>query len=245
MAVSQYELNEYWAIMDELSLLATEDTLGLLRSLNIDDQQELFAALQAGVPEIVALYRDAMVENAALFYGETQGIELDREAAAASSRVVAPQLRSNLKWVIDNPGNTQIAGLLAGVVSKHVLDGGRRYAERGFAAAGAGWFRAARPGACSFCRMLATRAATDWGPYTSADAAIHTGRGPTSRSQQPKGSDYHKHCKCIPVKASEYQVPEHVNEWTETYYKATEQVGNATDYRSILAEMRRIDGHMH
>ena len=242
MALSNDQLEDYRELLTEINTLAQEDLLALWRSYSHADPVGLYDALSRGVPEIVSLYRAVAADTATLFYTETQGINFSSADIAKAAAVNTQQLEANLRWAIFNPGNTEVLGLVAGIVQKHVVDGSRNFALDGFDKAGAGWYRAARPGACEFCRMLATRAATEWGPYSSADAAVTVGMGPTSRSDgaMPKGSTFHKHCMCIPVKASEYEVPERVNEWAEEYYAAVEIVGNAFDYRSILSVMRSL-----
>lgn len=241
MTVGEAELAEYWSIIDQINRFAQTDLVGLWRRLEAQDRETLFAGLHAGVSEIVELYRAAMADNAMVFYEATQGVVFDREVALAASTADKQQLESNLRFAVFSPTVASTLSMVSGIVQKAILDGGRDYATEAFARQGAGWFRAARGDACAFCRMLATRGATDWGPYTSANAAFLVGHGPHSR-RGPDGYQYHKHCRCIPVKADEYEVPEYVNEWTETYYKATHEVGNSTDYRSILAQMRAIDG---
>ena len=245
MAVGENELSEYWALLREIEQLAFTDLNSLLRQLDGEEQAALWAGLRAGVPEIVNLYRSTAADTAMLFYENTQGLAFDREAALAASAVNAAQLEKQLRWAVFAAQSGSMGGNLAAVVQKQVLDGSRHYAMSGFVSAGSGWYRAAQPGACAFCRMLATRSATEWGPYGSAAAGVFIGQGRHSRSTAPPETKFHKNCHCIPVLASEYEVPEHVNEWTEEYYKATEAVGNASDTKLILSEMRRTSGHSH
>lgn len=243
MPLTLYDLSEYWAIMDELTLLATEDVLTILRSADLTNPAATMELLQETVPDLIQMYRGAAVDNAMLFYESTQGIARDSASARAASEVVGDQLDANMRWAVFTPGSQSIEGLLTGIVSRHILDGSRRYAEWNFEQQGGGWYRAARPGACAFCRMLATRAATDWGPYTSAEAAVRIGKGKHSRKlASVTPAQYHNHCKCMPVRAEDYDPPDYVSEWTQTYYKAVQDTGNATNYRDILANMRKIDG---
>lgn len=242
MALAAYDLKEYWAILDELTLLATEDVLTVLRNATPQSNAEAMQLLQETVPDLVQMYRGAAVDNAMLFYESTQGIARDAASARVASDVAREQLGANMRWAVFSPESGSLEQAIIGIVSRHIVDGSRRYAEWNFEQQGAGWYRAARPGACAFCRMLATRAATDWGPYTSAEAAVIVGKGKYSRSiHDLSASQYHDHCKCIPVKAEDYKVPEYVNDWTEAYYSAVNEVGNATDYRAILTHMRKID----
>lgn len=244
MAVGEPELAEYWALLREIEQLAFTDLQSLFRMLDPEDKEAFFRGLKAGVPEIVDLYRNTAADTAMLFYEETQGLAFDRRAGLRASVANPEWLDAQLRWAVFNPGNTKIDGLVAGVVQKAVLDGSRNYALQGFANAGEGWFRAAQPGACAFCRMLASRSATDWEPYSSADAAVTVGMGKTGpRGSRPKGAKFHKNCHCIPVRASEYTSPDYVNEWTDQYYEAKDRVGDW--YVDIVREMRRMSNSSH
>lgn len=243
MTLTPYDLSEYWAILDELTLLATEDVLTVLRNAKPTSKAEMMQLLQETIPDLVQMYRGAAVDNAMLFYESTQGIARDAAMARSATDVVHEQLGSNLRWAVFSPESNNLEAAIIGIVSRHIIDGSRRYAEWNFEQRGGGWFRAARPGACAFCRMLATRAVTDWGPYTSAEAAVIVGKGKHSHViDDVRANQYHDHCKCIPVRAEDYKPPEYVHDWTETYYNAVKETGNATDYRTILSYMRQMDG---
>lgn len=246
MALSNASLVEYWGLLDEINRMSQQDFLALWRMVEGLPKDEAWAVLSEGLPDIVGAYRGISAETAMLFYEETQGLTFSAEAARVAGQVPQDQLMASARWAFFNPNNVEVLGLIAGIVQKHVIDGSRQYALNGFASAGTGWYRAARPGACSFCRMLATRAATEWGPYGSADAAATVGMGKTSRPQvMEKGDQFHANCMCIPVKASEYEVPDYVKTWTAQYYEATEAADTNLDHRAILSEMRKISGHSH
>lgn len=249
MALTNVQLSEYWSLLDEINRLAQEDLVALWRMLDGLPIGEAWAVIESGVPEIVSLYRSTTVDTAMLFYEETQGLKFASESARIAGNANQAQMMASLRWAVFNPGNAQILGLVGGIIQKHVADGARQYALDGFTAAGAGWYRAARPGACAFCRMLATRAATTWGPYGSAEAASFTGRGNSSRARgdrrMPDGSEFHPNCSCIPVRATEYEVPNHVKKWTAEYHAAVEESGNAFATEEILSNMRKISGHNH
>lgn len=242
MTLRPDQLVEYRELLTEVNRLAQEDLVRLWRSLESLGADELWASLRAGVPEVVELYRATAADTATLFYSETQGINFNNDAALAASQLNREQVDASLRWAVFAPGNVETLALISGIVQKHVVDGARQYGMDGFAKAGSGWHRAARPGACEFCRLLATRAATDWAPYSSAEAAVAVGAGKGGRPKwhsQVSGSEFHDHCMCIPVKASEYEVPDYVERWTAEYYAATEVAGS-TDLRGVLKEMRKV-----
>ena len=245
MSLSNSDIEDYRALLAEVNTLAQEDLVRLWRSLEALDRDSLWDGLRLGVPEIVELYRATAADTALLFYSETQGLKFSAEAGMAASRVNQAQLEASLRWAVFNEGNTEILGLISGIIQKHVVDGSRQYGLDGFAKAGAGWYRAARPGACEFCRLLATRAVTDQGtPYTSAEAAITVGKGKSKpRGPQAHGATFHDHCMCIPVRASEFQPPDHYEKWAKEYYGATSIVGTS-DISQITWAMRNPEKAM-
>lgn len=241
VALDSFALEEYRGLLGEINRLAQEDLVALWRSLEHLDRDQLWSSLRAGVPEIVELYRATAADTAMLFYSDTQDISFSSADGLAASAVNRQQVEASLRWALFSPQNAEPLALIAGMVQRHVVNGSREYGLSGFSNAGSGWYRAARSGACEFCRMLATRAANEWGPYSSAEAAVTVGKGNTSAGgRQPAGTTFHDNCMCIPVKAEAYQVPDYVEKWSADYYKATGIVGNAFDYKSILSEMRKI-----
>lgn len=243
MPVTAARANEYRALLGEASRMAQEDLVALWRRLEHLDPQSLYAALRDGVPEVVGAYRAMTADTALVFYEETQGLAFDAAEARAAGMVNRAQLDASLRWAIYS-GGADVLGKLAGVVQKHVIDGSRQYALSGFHRQGSLWVRSARPQACEFCRMLATRAVTregaGWGPYVSAAGAVTVGAGKSKQGQsQPTGTEFHDHCMCIPVLASEYEPPSYVGRWAGEYYAAVDEVGNSFDYKAILSVMRK------
>lgn len=246
---------EYRGILTEINRLAQRDLVALWRHFSDRSKEEFFVAMREGVPEVVALYRAMAADTAGLFFDETQGVELD---LAAQAEVLAPngeQLERNLRWAYYGAQSANVLSLVGGIVQKHVINGARDY---GLAAMRSqGWVRDARPGACTFCRLLATRGIANpvtgrsTVSFSSADAASMKGAGEGSRSaksghvSQAAGDAFHENCMCLPVLQSEYDPPAHVEGWLADYNEAYENVGGASDLSAILSEMRRISGHAH
>lgn len=243
MPVSATDLADYRGLLAEVNRLAQEDLIALWRQFEHLDPDGLWEALRLGVPEIVELYRSTAAETAGIFYEETQGVPFTMAELETASQVNRKQLESNLRWAVFNPGNEAVLGLVAGIVQKHVIDGSRQYVLPAFEAAGEEWWRAARPGACAFCRMLATRSVKQWRAYTSADAAS---RVQHSKGSLPKGSEFHPNCSCLPVRASEYEPPDYVEAWTAEYEAAVSMAGDDRfNTAGILSAMRTISGDSH
>lgn len=247
MTLSQDRLDEYWAILDEIDRMSKRDLVALWNSFDTDDKDAMAEALRAYLPEIVGEYRALAANTALVFYEETQGIPASASRLAQASAVETERLSANIGYAIYGMASKEPLKKLAGIVTQHVMNGSRDYAVGAFADRGDVWVRAARPGACEFCRMLATRAVTSdgytgWGSeYLSAARAEMVG-GPWRgrNTTRPEGSKFHDNCKCIPVRKADFKIPQHVHDWAEEYYAATEAVGSNSDTKAILAEMRQL-----
>lgn len=106
------------------------------------------------------------------------------------------------------------------------------------------WVRDARPDACAFCRLLATKGTTTDDPgYLSEESARRVvGRRGRERGKRKIGELYHDWCKCepIPIRAGDsYTPPEHLLDWEEQYEKARANSDGST--RAILAAMRAAE----
>lgn len=240
------DIDEYRRLLEELNRIAQEDLAALLRRLRHDDPEELYAALNAGVPEIVGAYQAMAADSAAVFYENTGQAVFDVAAVRAASQVNRQALGSAIRWAVFSPASKNVAGRLAGVIQKHVMSGSRSYILEQQEFQERGWWRHAQPGACAFCRMLATRSVRDWGMYGSASAADAAGGGKHSRNKKkPDGYQFHDHCRCVPVLASEYEIPSYVEKWDDEYEAAANVVGNRSDFTSILSQMRIASGNAH
>lgn len=86
--------------------------------------------------------------------------------------------------------------------------------------AAAGWARIARPDACYWCAMLATRGVKDGrGVYSDRDTALIAGPG-SKRS----GKSYHDNCRCVAVpifQGQDYKAPAYVQQWWELWNSST------------------------
>lgn len=258
MALNGAQTTEYREILTEVNRMAQYDLVALWRYFSDRSRDEFFAALRDGVPEVVALYRAMAAETAGLFYLETQGVEFQPEVEALALVPNYEQLERNLRWAYYGAATLSPLGLVSGIVQKHVVNGSRDYGIE--AVGGQVWMRDARPEACTFCRLLATRGVENPNTgraapgYTSEDAAaVVGGSGRTrearaaraGRSSRPIGEAFHENCMCLPVLKSEYEVPAHVEGWLDDYNQAYDTVGSATDLSAILSEMRNISGHRH
>lgn len=252
MAVDEVALAEQRALLREILRLANSDLVALWRLAETQGPEVVFEWLREGVPEIVEAYRAAAVDLGAAFYEDAQGLLAAPEAAVRAAAVDRSQLESSLRWAVFNEGNAAVLSLVAGIVQKHVVDGFRDYGMAAADGVGGVWVRAAHPGACNFCRMLATRGLDGYGGYSSAESAGVAGKSAggvrkrgKGRKNQAAGDAFHNNCMCVPVLASEYEPPEYVYEWQELYYEARAAAGPNTSPYRILSKMREISGHNH
>lgn len=252
MAVTEAELDEHRALLREILRLANGDLLALYQLVQAQDPAVQADWLLQGVPEIVAAYRAAAVDVGLVFYAETQGLKLGSAAAASASTVNADVLEQSLRWAIFAADPAGIVGRLAGVVQRHVVDGSREAGMLTAAETRQMWVRAAHPGACQFCRLLATRGLDGVGGYTSKETATFAGmskqgvrKAKRGRSRQAKGDKFHDNCMCVPVLADAYTPPDYVLEWERDYRNATSELNSAGDLSAVLAQMRKISGHNH
>ena len=83
------------------------------------------------------------------------------------------------------------------------------------------WVRHARPNACGFCKMLATRTTAEAGLYSSKRAALRVvgRRGGQTRGSRKLGEKYHDHCFCtaVMVRDGVYDPPEYAQQWKDQY----------------------------
>lgn len=251
MAVDEVALAEQRALLREILRIANGDLVELWALVEGQDRAVVFELLREGVPEIVDAYRVAAVDLGAAFYEGTQGLLAPSKFAAQAATPNFAQLESSLRWAVFNEGNTAVLSLVAGIVQKYVVDGFREYGIAAAGDVGQMWVRAAHPGACAFCRMLATRGLGGYGGYSSAESASVSGRsaGGTrkrkGRKNQDVGDAFHNNCMCVPVLYSEYEVPDYVWEWQELYFDARNAAGANTATYNVLAKMREISGHSH
>ncbi|MGW0245061.1 VG15 protein [Nocardia goodfellowii] len=132
---------------------------------------------------------------------------------------------------------TQVAVLhaLTAVAQRDLLGQARRtIVANATREAGAKWARHAKPNACRYCQMLATR-----GPvYASKKLAAHDGY------KSPPKSRFHKHCHCVavPVRPGmSYSPPEYVERWSADYEEAVSIAGGERNSQSVMAAYRLMD----
>lgn len=226
--IDNQRLTEFWSIMREYNRLAQDEFMELYRKYQ-GDEAGLIRALQLYMPEIASQYRALAAETGMLFYAD-QDFKIDEQMLATAGRVNVGSMESTLETLIKQYGVEAATGYISGMLQRNIIQGARNYGLDSLAEDQDIWWRAARPGCCSFCKMLATRAYYDWQAYKSFKGA---GGGDEFK--------YHENCYCVPVRGSHYDMPDHVKDWASEYRTATDAVGNSFDTNEILNVMAKID----
>lgn len=233
-------------VMDQLTQRSRDDIVRLwdaaLRLADVD----FFSYVSDAFPDIVIPYHQLAAEFAASAFEE------DFPTLTATAVVADPPpvdaLRKSAEWALGADGEKAI-DRMSGTVQRHIYNGGRDTTALNAEAAGLRWVRVARPNACAFCRLLASRAAADEG-YSSKSAAVSVvGRRGRTRGKRKLGQQYHDDCRCtakaIPADrtALDYlyeQEPEaafNAEQYLNEYNKARDEADSG-DTKKILSAWR-------
>lgn len=149
--------------------------------------------------------------------------------AVTAPPVPVERLRSSARWALTGTGD-QGRRRLSGSLQRAVLDGARDTTLVNVERTGSNWARVARPQACAFCRLLATR-------------------GDAYKSSVTAARDVHDDCYCQPLEVRkgtdwtgmvDQDYLDTVEQWDTQYQKARAEAG-VPDAKKILAAMRRLD----
>jgi hypothetical protein len=249
-------------VLDNLTRLAEADIQRMWRAAELQTDVEFAAYVTQAFPEIVDPYHQMAAELGATFFEE------DFPAITQPPLLVPPlppeQLKSSAEWALGADGVEAISRM-AGTAQRAIYDGERNTTAANARRNGMRWVRVARPDACAFCRLLASRAAAgetysgsgvqlkidpDTGlPFEDRrKTAVVYGRRRTG-SKQATGKEYHDHCHCtakaIPsgvdpmdyLSETEPQAADLAAQWSNEYDKAAKAAGSG-DPKKILTEWR-------
>lgn len=228
-------------VLDAISTLAISDLVALWDLVAGGDADAITAALVELAPGLVDQWGEMAAVEAADFFDAVREHYNPGGSFAAAPAGPAPagQVEAMVRWAVgplyqaESDEDAALKRLATG------LDRLVRQADRDTVAGNAtldkkaaGWRRVARPGACAWCAMLATR-----DDYSSKDAAGAVGGGGRVRGKRPAGSRYHDHCRCFPEPVYVGWEPGPQEQlWAEAYKKAAV----AGDPKATLANMRQI-----
>uniref|UniRef100_UPI003F493F9D VG15 protein n=1 Tax=Nocardia suismassiliense TaxID=2077092 RepID=UPI003F493F9D len=230
-------------LLDELSRLATQDITALWHQIATASDAEFSQLLIQAFPELLEPYSVASAELGAEWYAESTPPRATYQPTSFLPE--AGGLSTSAEWALGATGEAAL-DRLAGIAQRQIWNANRDTIIGNAAAEpGSTWARVARPGACAFCAMLATRADV----YASEAAALSVvGRGKSGRTRgsRKRGERYHDHCHCQAKEVRPGQVyipPAYVQEWEDAYIKATRETARtgkygAIDTKAVLAHMR-------
>lgn len=118
-------------------------------------------------PDIANAAHQLAAEVSATFFEE----DFPDLVATAAAAPPAEQWRSSAQWALGGDG---VQGLqrLQSTLQRAVFDGDRQTTVQNAYSNGMRWVRVARPNACAFCRMLASRSTLSDDLYRSEEAAL-------------------------------------------------------------------------
>ena len=161
-------------IMAQLGQRAKEDMIRLWDAAGRLEDIDFATYVVDAFPDLAnAAHQLAAEVSATIFEEDFPAIA---SAAAVAPALPVDRLKASAAWALGGDGIKGRDRLL-GSLQRAVLDGSRQTTVLNAQANGMRWIRVARPNACAFCRMLATRAATTTDLYRSKESALTvTGR---------------------------------------------------------------------
>lgn len=158
-------------ILEQLGQQAKSDMVRLWDAAGRFEDVDFFRYVADTFPDIAIGYNQIAAEYAASWF-EYDFPEIRANAVPAAAPVVE-RLRKSAEWALGADGNKAL-DRLNGTMQRAIFDGDRRTTVVNAEANGLRWIRQARPNACAFCRMLATRTTTLGADstYRSEEAAV-------------------------------------------------------------------------
>lgn len=212
-------------LLDQLNLTASSSLAAVWSRAAVLDSAAFTAFMVDAFPELAGMYAATSAQMAATWF----------EMSAPASTYVAvtaplppvEKLATSAEWALGAQGEQGLARM-EGTLQRAVYDGARDTIILNVEKTGSRWVRHARPDACAFCRMLATRHDNPRSWYRTRESALGS-------------SGFHDHCRCQAVEVREgqsYTPPSYVQEWDDEYRKAAANAGRG-DAKSILAAWRQ------
>lgn len=248
-------------VLDRLTGLAVNDIRRLWRAAEQLNTDTAFAAYIAqAFPDVVAPYEALAAQfSATAFENDFPTITTPAIEAAP---MAASQLSTSAQWALTATGTAAI-DRMAGTAQRAIYLGDRDTTTANANRHGMRWVRVARPDACAFCRLLASRTANG-DTYSGAgverkinpdtkkpyrDGRMTTVVAGRQRGSRKQGSEYHDHCHCtakaIPsgedpmdyLSATEPQFADLAAQWMNEYNKAVD-AAKSGGVKNILKEWR-------
>jgi hypothetical protein len=140
-------------ILNQLGQQAKEDMIRLWDAAGRFEDTDFFRYIAETFPDIAIGYNQVAADYAASWF-EYDFPDLKTPVTAPPPEV--GQLQKSAEWALGADGRKALTRL-GGTMQRAIYDGDRNTTVVNAQANGMRWIRVARPGACAFCRMLATR----------------------------------------------------------------------------------------
>lgn len=232
-------VREHRTLLHQLRGLADAEIAGLvyaLRSESVERTRQLLIEL---LPGLILPYETAAGELAAVAYEDLRAASAARGTFYAETSPAAftpARAEGTARWavgaLVDEDLHSTLLTRLAGSSARAIFDASRGTMQMNGAREDVRFQRMARPGACAFCGMLASR--PPWQAY---------------RSEGTAEAGSHDSCQCLVMPlhpGTEMAQLAHVEreKWEEKYRQAlTDEDGRSlSGTKDILAEWRRYHG---
>lgn len=263
--------NEKREVLDDLATLAMQEVSDVWRDASLLDlsSPEFRSVITQAVPEIVDPYAATAGDLAAGWYDESAP-ELEFKASPAELPPPS-KLATSTSWALQATGEAALIRM-AGFTTKAIFDQEREtVVQNAEAEPGATWARHAQPGACSFCRLLASRNEV-YASKAAATSVVGRGKamsesdrrarsrgetrgdrgrflagGTRTRGTQALGDRYHDHCRCTATEVRPgmtYIPPSYAQAWEKQYTDAVKATadGGPINLKAVLSKMDELDG---
>jgi uncharacterized protein (DUF2249 family) len=238
---------EFQSTLTELSLRAIAVLDRILTALGRLSDSEALSFITDAYPAALLPFLSASTELTTQWYDEQPTDPVRRGAAAFVAEPVdlasSEQLAISARWAA-----TQLdsATALKGNATRNVFNTSRETVWDNCAREGSRYVRHARPDACGFCRLLATRTVTSTDEY-GATGSLYGSKSNAEQTPHRDGKRLqakgHDSCRCVgvPVRGVKRDYDwtrdaPYLAQWTADYYaaqKRADKAGTGADFASL------------
>lgn len=145
-------------ILTRLNTVATDRLLNLFGSMSDAQPAALYTSMAQVVPDFAHQFVNAAALTTAQWYDELNPSSSYSARIPPAEQLVAPErIKKSLRWSVFSTGSAAPVDRMAGSLQRMIFDGSRKTVLYNAASEHVRWTRVARPDACEFCRVLATR----------------------------------------------------------------------------------------
>ncbi len=156
-------------VMDQLGKRSQDDMIRLWDAAGRFEDVDFFNYISDAFPDIVIPYHQLAAEfSAAVFEEDFPDLAVTAVLADPPSDET---LKKSAEWALGADGRKAL-DRMAGTIQRHIYDGDRDTTITNAEILGMRYVRVARPNACAFCRLLASRTSLSDDLYRSEEAAL-------------------------------------------------------------------------